>query len=177
MAEQVSVIHPRKLYAMLRACPSRQDRARAALDFLINCTAAASGFLMVRDGGELEMAASSPNLVAPQSLMDEVQRAWERELDTPHDDSKTKTIDVSAIKVPARSSKSPLWEGPGGERFDHRVLSTYRGRHWVPVGIAVFEPERESNLLRQAHIEAVCNAFIDAGDVPGPTTDTLSRPK
>lgn len=171
MAEQVSVIHPRKLYAMLRACPSRQDRARAALDFMINCTAAASGFLMVRNAEELVMAAESPNLSVPPVLLAEVKRAWERELETPHDDSKTKTIDVTAIKVPSRSTKTPLWRSPEGQTFEHRVLSTYRGRHWVPVGIAVFEPERETNLLRQAHVESVCNAFIDAGDISGASSD------
>jgi hypothetical protein len=169
MSETVSILHPRKLYAMLRACPSRDERARASFEFLLSSLGASHGFLFLRNDDRLTLAASAPNTQPPPGLVEQVELTWERELDSPHDDNKTKTLDVSVIKAPLRTNRNPLWQGANGEVFEHRVLSTYRGAHWVPVGLAAFERHGEASLLRQAHVESLCNAFLDAGDVPATT--------
>jgi hypothetical protein len=169
MSETVSILHPRKLYAMLRACPSREERARASFEFLLSSLGASQGFLFLRIMEQLQLVASAPESQPDPSMLEQVELAWERELEAPHDDNKTKTLDVSVIKAPLRTSRSPLWQGMKGEIFEHRILSTYRGAHWVPLGLIVFERHAEASLLRQAHVESLCNALLDAGDVPATT--------
>jgi hypothetical protein len=167
MSQPRDLPHPRKLYSALREAPSPQARARAAADFLCSCANAEAIHFFLARGAELVLAVSSPNETASPGLLAEATRAWSRDLEGQPEHSKTKTIDVSALDATSALEESALWKSETGS-YERRVLGTYRESHWVPIGLAMLKcrPDRDLSPIRQAHVESICNAFVDAGDVP-----------
>lgn len=165
MADPNALPHPRKLYTNLREASSSQARAQASLDFLRTCTSSDAGFLFVLRGGELALAASTDGAQPPAALVTEARRTWDRELDRQPDDNKT--LELSSIEALRQTQESPLWKSPEQEVYERRLLSVYRNTGWTPVGLVMLRAKEGRALvpIRQAHIEAMCNALLDSGDV------------
>jgi len=167
MPDPVSLPHPQKLYASLRALASAELRSRAVFDFVCAATGAESGYLFLARGPKLECVAASHGSAASPGLIQEVSSAWDHELDREPDDNMNKTLDVSTIEA-LRRAKPPLPPANSqSSAFERRMLSIYRGARWVPVGVAVLKAREARPLtpIRQVHVAAVCNALLDAGDV------------
>ena len=167
MARQspIAALQPRKLYAMIRACTTPAARARAALEFLRAGAAAESGFLFLARGRALQLAASGER-EPPPGLGDHVAEAWSR-FRSPQAD-RSRTLDAREMQALLAVEDDSRWTGPGGESFERRMLSTYRAAIWIPVGVAALRAGAERTLrpVRNAQIEALCSALIEAGDVP-----------
>jgi hypothetical protein len=165
MPEQVPLLHPRKLYTRLRECASANARAHAALEFVRTSTSSDGGFLFLRRAGELALAASTQDLQPPADLVEEARRTWDRELDRQPDDNKT--VEMTTAEA-FRVQESPLWLTSTKEVFERRLLSVYRSGTWVPVGLVMLRTQENKALvpIRQVHIEALCSALLDSGDVP-----------
>src|ERR1700755_249055 len=165
MPEIVALPHPRKLYTQLRECASAQARAQAALEFVRTCTSSEGGFLFLARGGQLQLAASTLLVQPPTDLVEEVRRTWNRELDREPDDNKT--LELSTIEALRAAQESPLWKSASKEVFERRLLSVYRTQTWVPVGLVMLRTRENKALvpIRQVHIEALCSALLDCGDV------------
>ena len=176
MAEQISLPHPRKLYSTLREASSTQARAQEALDFLRTCTSSDSGFLFVWRGNDLALAASTGGAVPPADVIAEAKRTWDRELDRQPDDNKT--LELSTIETLRKTQESPLWKSADGELFERRLLSIYRNTGWTPVGLVMLRAKEGRALvpIRQVHIEALCNALLDSGDVQDRSVPPQPRP-
>jgi hypothetical protein len=177
MSEQISHIHPRKLYASLRESADPAARASAALEFLRDCAAADSGFLFLVHAKELVLAASTGKSAPPAGLVEQAAKTWVKELDMQPEGGQTRTIDVSQLVAAAVADESPAWKFAPGESFVPRLLSVYRDSRWSPVGLSVLKPRLGQPLLpvRAVHVEAICNAFIDAGDVSSSRTSLEPR--
>jgi hypothetical protein len=168
MSEPASHVHPRKLYSMMLACADARARAVAALDFLCSSMDAESGFLMLARSGELVVACSSGERAIAPELMERATQLWAKEADAQPEGDNTRTIDIRALVEPAgASAEQPVWALSTGERFEPRLLSIYRDGVWVPVGLALLKARTEQRLrpIRGAHVEALCNAFLDSADV------------
>jgi hypothetical protein len=167
MSEPANHVHPRKLYSMLCACADAPARAKAALDFLCSSMGAESGFLMLVRGGELSVACSSGGRALAPELMEPVMQLWAKESDAQPEGDNTRTVDIRALVEPAASAEPSAWALSTGERFEPRLLSVYRDSVWVPVGVALLKARAEQRLrpIRGAHVEALCNAFLDSADV------------
>ncbi|MEY4579578.1 MAG: hypothetical protein RL701_4281 [Pseudomonadota bacterium] len=166
MPEPRDLPHPRKLYSDLRGVASRDARAQAISDFMCACTGAAGGYLLLVRGTELGIAARSSVDPPSSELLNAVMLAWSRESDRP-DDSNTKTMDLAALGDIARAPSNVRWQSSQNEIFEHRVLGIYRNSQWTPVGMAMLKVKAGGRTLkpvRQAYIEALCNALLDAGD-------------
>lgn len=160
----VGILHPRKLFEMLCACPSAEARARAALEFVRGSTGATAGFLLYHKSGELVLAASTRDRPPTAGLIAEAQRLWQEQLQPQHDDNATREIhEAMTADAPAPRTS---WIGPNGEHFERRILSTNRPR-WALVGLVMLRVADGRTLLpiRHAHIEAICEAVLRAGDV------------
>jgi hypothetical protein len=158
--------HPRKLYSMLLEAPSPQARAQAVSDFLCSCVGAEAIHLFLARGDELALVVSSPGETVTPELTSEAKRVWSRDLERQPDDQKTKTLDVSALELMRTAEQTSRWQSPSGS-YERRILGVYRESRWVPVGIAMLKTNSDRALapIRQAHIESICNALLDAGDV------------
>src|SRR5260221_2668945 len=156
MADPVGVLHPRKLYAMLRACPSADARAEAALEFVRECAGSEVGVLLLSRGGELAVAASTADSTLPPGLL-EATRTWNREQATQANDDRTKTVDESARQALRSLSERPSWKGPTGEVFERCMLSIHRGTRWVRLGMVVLKVAegRALSQIRHFHVEAL----------------------
>lgn len=165
MPEIVAPLHPRKLYALLRECTSAEKRALAALEFVRSCTSSDRGFLFLQRAGELQLAASTDGEQPQPDLIVEARRTWDRELDRQPDDNKT--LELSSIEALRAAQESPLWRTSNSEVFERRLLSVYRSQTWVPVGLVMLRTSENKALvpIRQVHIEALCGALLDSGDV------------
>jgi hypothetical protein len=170
MADSSAHIHPRKLYEALRACPSPETRRQAAFEFLRGRTGSSQAFLFTVNAGELMLVESSPDCAQVPGLVEEAKRAWTSEQDSTSDDDRTKTVDIRTMEALQRPAASLLWQSPSGTRFDRTFLSLYRDGAWVSVGLFMWKPSELAapTPIRRAHVEALCNAFIDAGDVAVP---------
>jgi hypothetical protein len=158
---------PQKLYKALIACTTAAARASAALEFLRGCTHSMGGYLFLAQGKEAALAASTTG-PAPLDMLSEVRRIWDRELDKQPDDTSAQTLELNVMQAMREdSNEGPLWCSANKELFERRLLSTYRGDCWVPVGIAMLRSNEGRALVpvRQVHLEALCNALLDAGDV------------
>ena len=167
-------IHPRKLYSTLRACPSIEARAHAALEFLCGCTGSPRGLLFAAHGGKLSCLARSPALAPTPELIAEAERIWSRQEDLLLDDSRTRTIDLSARRKPDLDAEAEHFVSASGVVFERRLLATGRAMRFIPVGVVMLEAAPQIEQLRHAYIESICNAFIDAGDVSEPSDPTLN---
>jgi hypothetical protein len=176
MPDTFQPIHPRKLYATLLASTSVEQRAQATLAFLCGCTGSVRGYLFLTSANGLVPAADSGQGAPSADVVTEAERAWLQELDTQPDDNRTRTIDLSARRKPDAQPDDELWRSDAGVAYTRRVLGTYRGPRWVPVGIVLLEAGSALAPLRHAYIESVCNAFINAGDVPAQPADTSVNP-
>lgn len=156
-------LNPSKLYSMLRACPDARARAAAALDFLLNTTAARAGYLLLAHSGELVLTASSEQKEMPAPLMERTRTLWASDQASHSEADNTRTVD--ARQLGAALVESTHWEGSGGERYEPRMLGVYRDSRWVPVGISVLAVEAGAARVRHPHIEAICNALLDSGDI------------
>lgn len=165
MTEIVALPQPRELYTQLRECASAPARAQAALEFVRGCTSSDGGFLFLSSAGELQLVASAQGEQSPADLIAEARSTWERELDRQPDD--TKTLELSAIEALRASQESPLWRSSNNQVFERRLLSISRSAKWVPVGLVMLRTREGKALvpIRQVHIEALCNALLDSGDV------------
>jgi hypothetical protein len=167
-------LHPRKLYSMLRSCPSLEARAHAALEFLCGCTSSARGILFVVHGGKLSCLARTASLQASPELNDEADRIWSRQEELQPDDSRTRTIDLSARRKPETEAEAEQFVSAAGIRFERRLLATGRAMRFIPVGVVLLEQSPHIDQLRHAYIESICNAFIDSGDVTVPSDPALN---
>jgi hypothetical protein len=158
---------------MLTACPSRETRATAALEFLRACTVAPGGFLFLTHRDDrLELAASSRERNPSPGLLDEVARVWKQKERAPGSDQTTIGVSGSLHRLRPTDEKS-VWTSPAGEAFEHRLLSVDRAGQWIPVGIAMLALPENGTLLpmRHVHVAALCEALLDAGDVANPATE------
>lgn len=167
-------LHPRKLYSNLRACPSLEARAHAALEFLCGCTGSARGMLFIDCGGKLTCLSRTPSLPASSDLIQEAERIWARQEDLLPDDSRTRTIDLQARRKPDTDEEAERFVSSTGVAFERRLLATGRAMRFIPVGVVMLEESPQIDQLRHAYIESICNAFIDAGDVVVPVDPKLN---
>jgi hypothetical protein len=122
-------------------------------------------YLFLQRAGELILAASTQGEPAPADLIEEAKRTWDRELDRQPDDNKT--VEFSSLDALLAAQERPLWRAANDDVFERRLLSLYRGATWLPVGLVMLRTRENQALvpIRQVHIEAVCNALLDSGDV------------
>jgi hypothetical protein len=167
MADQVALPNPRTLYTQLRECTSAEARAQATLEFVRGCTSSEGGCLFLVREGQLALAANSNGLEPTPELLAEALRTWDRELDRQPEDNKTETLELSMIEAMRSAQESPIWLSSKSEAFERRLLSVYRGPNWLPVGLLLLRAREGRSLapIRQVHVEAMCNALIDSGDV------------
>jgi hypothetical protein len=173
MPEGFQHLHPRRLYSRLLACASVEERAQVTIDFLCGCTGAPQGLLYLAHTGGALTRMSSGAAAPAHDLLAEAERSWNRDMDKP-DANRTRTIDVAARRKPDSVRPDHLWMSADGATYMRYVLGTYRGARWVPVGVVLLGTEATFSPLRHAYIEAVCNAFINAGDVSGNTAEAPS---
>jgi hypothetical protein len=149
----------------LRECASPQARAQAALEFVRSCTSSDVGYLFLARAGDLILVASTQGEPPPADLIEEARRTWDRELDRQPEDNKT--VEFSSLDALVAAQERPLWHASNQDVFERRLLSLYRGVTWVPVGLVMLRTRENQALvpIRQVHIEAVCNALLDSGDV------------
>jgi len=166
MTAPVTLPHPRRLYAMIRACTTPATRAQAVLESLRACTGAGSGFLFLAKGNELLLMARTADKTPPSGLQEEATRAWSQQPKTLSSDS-TIADTLTKLQIPRVNDEMALWTSGTGQAFGQRLLSIYRGSRWLAVGIAMLEPPQGKPLvsMHRVHVEALCNALIDAGDV------------
>ena len=167
MAGQRNLPHPRKLYSALRETPSSKERTQAIAGFLSSCTGAKAVCLFLARAGDLTLAFSSQEGDVTPELLAEVTRVWNQYLERQPEDQRTQTIELSAVEMLRVAQESTKWRSPRQELFERRMLGVYRGPKWIPVGVAMLKGEEGSALtpVRQAHVEALCNALLDSGDV------------
>jgi hypothetical protein len=167
MSNSFALLHPRKLREMLCACPSQDARARAAFEFVRGTTGAEKGFLFLHRSGELVLAASSREYQVPAGLAEAAAQFWGEQLQAPADDKATR--DIGELEASMAVAPSAAWLSPNGDRFERRILATDRPR-WAPVGLVVLavDSARPLKPIRHAHIAAICEAFLDTGDVIPP---------
>jgi hypothetical protein len=163
MSELNASTHPRKVYAALKACASAELRAECSLEFLCKSARTDAGFLFLLLNGRPTLVCSTSDAKPAAGLLAEVELVAVRELDLQPDARTTKTLDLSELSS-SSARQNTGWPGPNGERFELRMLSTYRDERWVPIGLVALAASGEQSLaaFRQAHIDALCNAFIDA---------------
>jgi hypothetical protein len=169
MSDPIAATHPRELYTMLRACSSDTVRAEKTLEFLCSCAGATGGYLFQLRDGQPALAAGSHDRAPGADLVAEVTRMCLCELDAAAEERATETLDASLLAAQFGAAKQG-WEGADGKRFHIRMLSTYRDRRWAPMGLIALRADNERPLaaFRQAHIEALCNAFLDPRPGPNP---------
>jgi hypothetical protein len=131
-----------------------------------NSTGAPNGFLLLAKAGELLVAASTQDQAAPAELLEQAKSLWIKESEQQAEGDKTRTVDVSKVAATVALEPTRTWT-LGGSDYEPRLLGIYRDSHWIPIGIAVLAARSGSSLspIRRAYIDALCNAFIDAGDV------------
>lgn len=151
---------------MLCGCGDARARAAAALDFLCGNTQATAGFLLLARAGALGVAASSTQQAVPAGLVERAMSFWLRESEVESIESQTRTLELSQLRD-ANLTESVTLKLPNGESFEPHLLGIYRESRWVPVGVALLKVTPGQTLLplRRAHIDALCNAFLDSADV------------
>jgi hypothetical protein len=94
--------------------------------------------------------------------MERALTLWASESDVAPSADPTRTVEMGQLG-PICAIESRSWKLPDGQCFEPCLLATYRDAEWVPVGIAVLKvrPDEPIQAVRRAHIDAVCNAFID----------------
>jgi len=168
MAAAIANLHPRALYAMLQACKSADDRARAALAFIRAGTGAAGGYLFLARNEGLSLAATADD-DAPPGLLEYVTGAWKDCRRPRTDDSRT----MEVAELEALVQEKARWTSDRGERFERRVLGTHREVYWTPIGLVMLreQPARELAALHHGHVHSLCMALMDAGDIRAPESD------
>lgn len=163
-------LHPSKFYKMLRESPDSKARADAVLEFLVNSTGARAGYLLLARQGELVVAASSNRQELPPQLMERARALWLSDQASHSESDTTRTMDTRQLGSSLLESQT--WQAPDGEQYDPRVLGMYRGSRWIPVGISVLAADANgSRRIRQQHIDSICNALLDAGDIVNTTRE------
>lgn len=166
MTRSQKPMHPRKLYTKLRDCADAQARASAVLDFMVESTGAREGFVLLARQGELVVAANSNAQEPCAQLIERAHKLWASESDAQSENDMTRTMD--ARQLGSALVESMQWQAANGQSHEPRVLGFYKGSEWCPLGIAVLASSPAGlRPIRHAHIEAVCNALLDAGDVAG----------
>lgn len=157
-------LHPSKLYTKLRECTDARSRAAAVLEFLVTSTGALGGYVLLARQGELVVAAASSAKELPAPLMTRARELWGKDQATHSEADNTRTVD--SRQLGSTLLESQRWQGPDGEQYEPRVLGIYRGSRWVPVGISVLQIDADDpRRIRQPHVDAICNALLDAGDI------------
>jgi hypothetical protein len=167
MTQAIPSPAPRKLYEQLRAHQTRDARTQGALEFIVRSTKAAGGFLFFAQHGELEVVTGPREATPPPpDVFSEAQRVWARELDVQPEDLHTKTVDASSLQQLQSPREQLRWTSASGQRYGWQLLSVYRNLRWCPLGLAMLELQSdELTPLRQAYVESICNAFVDAADI------------
>lgn len=160
-----SLLPPRSLYQMLRACPSPDARARIALGFLRNGAGAQTGFLFQPTDGQLVVTASTGNHQAPPGMLEDAQRAFDELRNNALDDMQATGARISTAV--AMRAPEPLWHAPDGTIFERRPLGTHRAHQWTLVGLVMLKRDASEPLqpVRHTYVTAICEAMIDAGDL------------
>ena len=159
-------IHPRKLYEVVRACPSPETRIKAAFQFLVGTSGTSHAAMFMQRGGELVQVASLPDQTQVPGMAEEAKRAWTVELKAQSDDDRTKTVDIRALESMPQPAASPTWQAPNGMSFERTFLNVYRDGGMAAVGLFLWKPAELAAMptIRRAHVDALCNAFVDAGE-------------
>jgi hypothetical protein len=136
------------------------------LEFLRSATGANGGYLFLWNNAELVLAAAAPGGEPPSGLEREALRFWNDHPRSTRSDNATVDLHGHMKTLNPDDGVSSVTT-PSGTTFLHRVLTVHRDSQWVSVGIAMLEHESAQFLatLRRAHIDALCNALIDASDV------------
>jgi hypothetical protein len=161
-------IHPRKLYELIRACPTFEARGKAAFQFLSACTASSCAYLFLCREAQLALCESTASAASVPGLAEEAERSWRGDIRNESD--RTKTVDIASLAMTQQPIAASIWHSEDGQAFDRSILGVYRSDAWISVGIFMFRPSELSSpqSIRAPHIGAICNALIDAGDVtPG----------
>lgn len=166
MTQPIGPTHPRKLYSSLCECKDTRARAASALEFIRATSGASGGFLLLARAGELLVSASTNDQAPPAGLMEHAKDMWARESEVQSEADKTRTVDVSKVAATVALEPTQSWK-LGSADYEPRLLGIYRDSQWIPIGIVVLGVRPESSLspIRRAYIDALCNAFIDSGDV------------
>jgi hypothetical protein len=130
--------------------------------------------LFVIQGEKLACLARTQSLNASPDLAAEADRIWSRQEELQPDDSRTRTIDLSARRKPETDAEAEQFTSISGIVFERRLLATGRAMRFLPIGVVLLEQSPQIDQLRHAYIESICNAFIDAGDVTVPVDPTLN---
>ena len=159
-------IHPRRLYELVRACPSPEARIKAAFQFLVGTSQTTQAFLFMARAGELVMVDSVPEQAPLPGLLEEAKRAWRSDQTAQVEDDRTKTMDIRTLEALQQPTANPTWLGPNGVSYEHAFLSLYRDGAWAFIGVFMFKPSElaATPAIRRTHLDALCNAFVDAGD-------------
>jgi len=159
---------PPQVREMLLACPTKELRARGALEFLRAYTGATTGFIYLYAQDELSLAASSSGHSPPVGLVQEATRLWSSELDS-HDDAEA-TLDLQEIEALRRGSASPYWRAEDGTNFYRFLLHTHTYSRWAPLGVVALQlsPNQPLPPVGRRHIDAICSALLKLGDAVPP---------
>jgi hypothetical protein len=115
---------------------------------------------------QLMLVAQLGDVAPPAGLSDAADQLWKEQ---PKTSSGAKTIVEMASKLKPQThvDQPPRWTIEGGACFEARLLSMHSNLLWLPLGIAMLEVAQSGQLLpiHHAHIEAICNALLDSGDV------------
>jgi hypothetical protein len=166
MTHPVSLLHPRKLHAMICACPTPEARARATLEFLRGSTQSEEGFLFLMRRGELVLAASSQP-EPPAGLAEEAARAFQLQLVNSMEDQDTRTVELSELQAHNLLPENPVWTSASGDAYALRMLSTFYQERWVSAGLVMLKAKDPRTLvaIRHVHLQALCSALIESGDI------------
>lgn len=165
MPNPTSLLPPRNLYKMLRACTTPDARARMALGFLRNGAGSQSGFLFQPKNGQLVVTASTSNQPAPPGMLEDAQRAFDELSNSALDDMQATGVRISSST--AMKAPEPIWHAPDGAIFERRALGTHRAHQWTLVGLVMLKRDGSEPLqpIRHTYVTAICEAMIEAGDL------------
>jgi hypothetical protein len=165
MPNPTSLLPPRNLYKMLRACTTPDARARMALGFLRNGAGSQSGFLFQPKNGQLVVTASTNNQPPPAGMLEDAQRAFDELSNSALDDMQATGVRISSSA--ALRAPEPLWHAPDGTIFERRGLGTHRAHQWTLVGLVMLRRDGSEPLqpIRHTYVTAICEAMIEAGDL------------
>jgi hypothetical protein len=139
-----------------------------ALGFLRNGAGSQNGFLFQPNDGQLVLTASTNNHPAPPGMLEDAQRAFAELSNSALDDMQATGVRISSST--AMSAPEPLWHAPDGVIFERRGLGMHRSHQWTLIGLVMLRRDAGEPLqpIRHTYVSAICEAMIDAGDLPGP---------
>jgi tetratricopeptide (TPR) repeat protein len=144
--------------ALLSQCNGADQRARFALDLLINHTHGKRGFLFSFEQGDLRLIAPQHGVEPSTELVDRIREDIEAEIDR---DEVTVVTDS-----PARSSLPPPLEPPPA-RMDYRthlLRIPHEGGLRVVGAVAIEAEGRAVSSPQQSFLQRIARSLFEAGD-------------